>query len=111
MLKRPVMIKNTSGIVPVGISILVLPDNVKTKTDSGIIMGTGEQLEREQLKQTDGVVVAIAENAYFDETPRCKVGDRVIMAAYAGMIRKGNDELTYRLIRDADVVAVLLEKE
>lgn len=105
------MITNNSGITPVGISILVLPDNVEEKTASGIIVGTIEQLEREQLKQTDGVVVAVADNAYFDEAPRCKVGDRVVMAAYAGMLRKGNDDIMYRLIRDADVIAVISEKE
>lgn len=102
---------NTSGITPVGVSILVFPDQVEEVTESGIVVGTSQQVEREQLAQTDGVVVAISEYAFHDEPkPRCKVGDRVIMAKYAGMVRKGIDEQTYRLIKDNDVVAVL-EKE
>jgi co-chaperonin GroES (HSP10) len=100
---------NNSGLIPVGISILVLPDNVEQVTDSGIVISTDTQHSREELAQTDGEVIAIAEHAYHDEVPRCKVGDRVIMASYSGIVRKGNDGLTYRLIRDIDVVA-LLEK-
>lgn len=98
---------NTSGIKPVGVSILILPDAVEQKTESGIVLATDTQLERQQLRQTDGVVIEIAENAYYDEKPRCKVGDRVIMAAYAGMVREGLDNKSYRLIKDNDVVAII----
>lgn len=99
---------NESGITPVGISILVLPDAVEQTTESGIVLSTHEQHSREEMGQTDGEVIAIAEFAYFDEKkPRCKVGDRVIMAKYAGMVRVGNDGLTYRLIKDDDVVGIL----
>lgn len=101
------MTVNNSGLTPVGTSILILPDNVEQTTSSGIVISTDSEHDREQLRQTDGLVIAIAEKAYFDEVPRCKVGDRVIMAAYAGMLRKGNDGMSYRLIRDIDVVALL----
>jgi co-chaperonin GroES (HSP10) len=101
---------NTSGITPVGISILVLPDEVEDKTESGIVLATDSQLERSQLAQTDGLVVAIAEHAFFDEKPRCKVGDRIIMAKFAGMMREGNDGSMYRIIKDNDVVAILAKE-
>jgi co-chaperonin GroES (HSP10) len=103
-------IENKSGIRPVGVSILVKPDPIEQTTASGIITSTHAQHEREEMGQTDGVVIAIGPNAYFDETPRCEVGDRVVMAKYAGMVRKGLDEATYRLIKDDDVKAIL-EKE
>lgn len=102
---------NTSGITPVGVSILVYPEQVEETSESGIVLSSLSQLERDQMKQTDGIVIAIGPNAYYDEKgPRCKVGDKIIMAAYAGMIRKGNDGLQYRVIKDNDVVAIL-EKE
>lgn len=101
------MTVNNSGITPVGISILVLPDNVEQTTASGIVVSTDTQHSREELAQTDGEVIAIAPHAYFDEAPRCKVGDRVIMASYSGIVRTGNDGLRYRLIKDNDVVAIL----
>jgi co-chaperonin GroES (HSP10) len=100
---------NNSGITPVGISILVLPDPVEQTTDSGIVLSTHATHAKEEMAQTDGEVIAIAPHAYYDEAPRCKVGDRVIMASYSGIIREGNDGLKYRLIKDNDVVA-LLEK-
>lgn len=101
---------NTSGITPVGISILVLPDQISEKTESGIVLATDSQLEREQMAQTDGLVVAIAEHAFYDEKPRCKVGDRIIMAKFAGMMREGLDGNTYRLIKDNDVVALIAKE-
>ena len=101
------MVTNNSGIRPVGISILVLPDPVEQTTESGIVLSTHETHKKEEMRQTDGLVIAIADNAFFDETPRCKVGDRIIMASYSGMVREGVDGLTYRLIKDNDVVAIL----
>lgn len=96
------------GIIPVGLSVLILPEQIKEKTDSGIVLFTPSELEREQLRQTDGVVVAIGPMAFHDEmVPRCKVGDKVVMTAYAGMIRKGNDDIRYRIVRDVDIIGIL----
>lgn len=107
---------NKSGITPVGVSILVLPEAIKTETESGIALMTHAQAEREQLKQTDGVVISIGPRAFYDEldennkiVPRCKVGDRVVMTAYAGMLRKGIDGAMYRLIKDDDVIGIIKE--
>lgn len=105
------MIVNKSGIHPVGVSILIQPDKVEQTTKSGIITSTNENHTREQMRQTDGIVIELGPKAYYDETSRCKVGDRVVMAAYAGMMRVGNDGLEYRLILDDDVKAILEEKE
>lgn len=99
---------SNSGIRPVGETILVLPDQIEEKTAGGIIVGTPADIERQQLGQIEGVVVAVSPYAWADEeVPRATVGDRVIFAKYAGMVRKGKDELTYRLINDTDVKAVL----
>lgn len=106
----------TLGIKAVGISVIVLPDQIKTETESGIITMTDTEAEREQMAQTHGVVVDIGPIAWHDEVdkdgnviPRCKVGDKVVMMAYAGMIRKGPDGTSYRLIRDTDVIGVINE--
>ena len=105
---------NKSGITPVGLSILVEPEQVEETTASGIIVATPSELEREQLRQTDGVVLAVGPIAFYDERdgrnnviPRCKVGDRIVMKAYAGMMRKGTDGRQYRIIADSDVIGVL----
>lgn len=102
---------NESGILPVGETILVLPDEIETTTASGIVKVTEANLEREQLAQVDGVVIAVSDLAWRDEPgPRAKVGDRVIFAKYAGMVRKGKDGKTYRMINDTDVKAVLVKE-
>jgi len=103
--------KNESGIIPVGLNILIKPDEVEATTASGIIVATLSQQDRLELQQTEGTVLAMGPMCYADENePRCKIGDKVIMAAYAGMRRMGVDEKYYRLINDNDVKARLEEK-
>jgi co-chaperonin GroES (HSP10) len=102
---------NKSGIIPVGFSVLIEPDPVEEKTASGIITATPAEADRKQLAQTDGVVLAIGPLAFSDEpSPRCKAGERVVMKAYAGMLRKGTDGNEYRIIADTDVIGVLETK-
>lgn len=99
---------NKSGILPVGVSILIKPLEVEQTTASGIIVRTHSEQDREEMKQTEGLVIAVGPAAYYDEKePRCKVGDKVVIAAYAGMVRKGKDDIIYRLILDNDVKAKL----
>lgn len=103
---------NKSGIIPVGNTILVYPDPIEEKTSTGIYVGTPGEIERLYLAQTEGTVVEIGPEAYYDEkTPRCKVGDRVVFAKYSGMLRDGNEETKYRLIHDTDVVAILTDNK
>lgn len=96
------------GIVPQGWRVVVLPDKVKTETESGIVISTGSQTMREEMAQVDGIVVAMGSECYNKhETPWCKIGDKVIFGKYSGIFRKGNDGKTYRIINDEDVVATL----
>lgn len=97
--------KNTSGIKPVRNMVLVLPDDIENKTKSGIVLSTNENLERLQLAQTEGVVVEVAAEA----DHYCKVGDRVIFKKYSGIVIKGKDEKTYRLIDDLEIGAIFYE--
>lgn len=99
---------NKSGITPVGHVVMVLPDSVEMTTESGLVVMTETQADREELGQTDGLVVAISDEAIQD---RFKVGDRVIMTKYAGMIRVGNDGVRYRLINDTEIKAIIADKE
>jgi len=59
--------ENKSGIRPVGVSVLVKPDEVAQETESGIVIHSNAQQDREEMGQTDGIVIAIAEGAYYDE--------------------------------------------
>lgn len=102
---------NPSGITPVGYSLVVEPEQIEEKTASGIIRFTPQEFEREMMRQTDGIVLAIGAMAFSDEKEaRCKPGDRIVMRAYAGMMRKGVDDKTYRIIADTEVIGILEKK-
>lgn len=100
---------NKSGIRPFRNCLLLLPKQIEEKTSAGIIVATSGQLEREQLAQTEGVVVAIGALAFegWEAEDLPKIGDTVVFTKYAGMMRNGNDDLQYRLIIDEDVRAVV----
>jgi co-chaperonin GroES (HSP10) len=96
------------GITPRGHRILVLPDEVETKTKSGIITSTGIQVMREELAQVDGIVVEMGNTCFSDQPEAwCKVGDRIVFGKYSGIIRIGKDGKTYRIVNDLDVVATI----
>lgn len=100
------------GINPKGYRLLVLPEEVESTTKSGIVIHTGDATKREELAQVDGIVVAMGPTCFSDQPePWCQVGDRIIFGKYAGIIRKGNDGKTYRLLNDENVVATLDQKE
>jgi chaperonin GroES len=100
--------ENKSGIHPVGHRILIRPFEIEKMTKSGIILCTENQAVREEMAQTQGVVIAIGDGCYLEEPePWCKVGDKVIFAKYAGILQEGLDGNKYRIMNDTDVVAVI----
>ena len=102
--------QNTSGIRPCGHRVLILPEQVKKQTESGIILGSETQMEREALAQMYGLVIAVGDTAYADQpAPWCKEGDRVSFAKYSGLRYEGVDGLQYRCINDLDIVSLVEE--
>lgn len=101
------MVENTSGFRPAGHRVLILPDQIETKTASGIITSVGMDVMREEMAQINGLVVALGSTCYEDQSePWCAVGDTVIFAKYAGLLYDGDDGKKYRIINDLDVVGV-----
>lgn len=100
--------ENKSGIHPKGHRVLIYPEPVENVTASGIIINTGDNIERERLAQLRGVIVEVGSTAWHDQPePWVKVGDKVIFGKYSGLIYKGDDELEYRIINDLDIVATV----
>jgi co-chaperonin GroES (HSP10) len=99
---------NPSGINPAGHRILVLPREIQGETESGIVLATDGQKEREQMSNTTGVVIAMGDTCYTEvEIPWCQPGDKVAFAKYSGLLYKGKDGMTYRMFNDGDITAVL----
>jgi co-chaperonin GroES (HSP10) len=105
---------NPSGIAPTEFKVVILPTEVGEKIGSVFIPKTSQ--ERDQYAVQDGKIIAVSPLAFTyasdDEWKRVgasppKVGDSVVFAKFAGLIRKGEDGKEYRIVNDKDVVAVL----
>ena len=100
-------------IEPVGHRVLVKADEIKTETDSGIVLVTDAHKERDQRAQIFGTVIAVGANAWkaFDDgTPWAKVGDKVAIAKYGGFdIEDPETGEHFRLLVDEDICAVIKE--
>lgn len=107
--------RNTSGIEPTEFNVLVLPDAVEERTAGGIIKPQDTR-EREQAAAIKGCIVAVSPLAFTYETwpdhaRRPKAGDRVLIAKYAGLTVEGADGKHYRVLKDKDVAALLIEEK
>ncbi len=103
---------NESGINPAGHRVLVLPEqeteDEKALRKAGLVMAPTVN-ERHKLAQMAGIVVAVGKTAWVDfkSDPWAKVGDRVMFSKYSGVILRGKDGNSYRMVNDEDVVAIL----
>lgn len=98
-------------IEPCGHRVVVKPDPIEEKTQSGIIVSVGEKKEREQAAQTTGVIVAVgptAWKAFDDGEPWAAVGDRVTYAKYGGWPFDHDGE-NFRLLNDEDITGRVVE--
>lgn len=99
---------NPSGIEPVDVKVVVLPDPPKEKSSGGIFI-PDQVKTQEKFAAVKATLVAVGPNAFAEwgagNGP--EVGSRVLMAQYAGANVKGEDGADYRLCNDEDIVAVL----
>jgi co-chaperonin GroES (HSP10) len=102
--------QNTSGFIPLGHRLLVLPDSVEKKTGSGIVL-VEETTGRDEMAQVKGTVVAVGDGCWKD-TPTAewaKPGDRIVFGKFAGLLYSGSDGAKYRILNDLDVVGLEVE--
>ena len=102
---------NNSGIIPLDMRVLVKPDAVEEVTKGGIILAASV-VEQEKYATVKATLVASGVNAFAEarsnpEFTPPKPGDRVMIAKYGGVNIKGDDGDEYRIMNDADVVALL----
>lgn len=99
--------QNKSGIRPLDLKVLILPEKPKEKI--GNIYVTDQHKDREKFAATRALLVATGANAFREwggETPP-KAGDTVLIAQYAGARQKGDDDEEYTVCNDEDIIAVL----
>lgn len=99
---------NPSGIRPLDVKVLVLPDPVEEKTAGGIILAP-TITDKQKFAVVKATLIAAGPNAFAewggDNAPT--VGTRILMAQYAGARVKGGDDKDYILMNDEDVIAAL----
>lgn len=107
---------NTSGIQPLDLRVIVLPDAAEQRTSGGIILPDSES-EKQKFAMMFGTLVAVGVNAWEEAAARSSAfvkpqpGDRVVIAKYGGTLLKGKDGKEYRLMNDEDVVGLLEDQE
>src|SRR2546421_11595873 len=95
-------VKNTSGLEPLGVAVLVEPYEPEVKKSTIVLPETAK--ERATMVECRAIVIAVGPNAWHDEPcPRAKPGDKVYITRFAGnMVVGPKDGKSYRLINDRD---------
>ncbi|CAM5998764.1 unnamed protein product [Sphagnum balticum] len=101
---------NTSGLVPVGVAVLVEAYEPEIKKSMIAIPET--VAERTKIAETRAIIRAIGTSAWQDEPePRARLGDKVMIARFAGIAVKGpKDGKDYRIINDRDIFCRIEEE-
>lgn len=94
-----------------GYRLVVKPDDIQTKTESGIVIEYGANEKLEKGARITGTVVDIGPECWGidkGKLPWCKVGDRIFWAKYAG--KNVVDPFTneeFLILNDEDVCGVV----
>lgn len=107
--------RNESGRIPIGDSVVILPDEASNKIGKlGLIEAPEQMVERHSLGSETGIIVAVGEGAFEWNSDRTRPfkgrkptpGDRVHFARYSGRVLVGKDGKSYRIMSDNCVAAI-----
>ena len=99
------------GISPVEYNVVVIPEQVETKTAGGIIL-PDQKKDQDAMASMRGRLLAVSPLAFnYDEWPegaeKPKAGNAVLFAKYGGVLIEGADGKEYRVLKDRDIMAIL----
>lgn len=112
--EAPAASLNTSGFEPLDLRVLVLPDEVQTKTKGGLHL-PDSIIEQDKFAQTKATIIAVGDNAWEEAKARAPgfrspaPGDRILYGKYSGQRLTGDDGKEYVIMNDEDVLARLSE--
>lgn len=97
--------QNLTGLKPLGQAVLVEPYEPERHVRSRIIEIPVTAQERMTMAETRAIVIAVGPEAWKDEKqPRAKIGDKVMVSAYAGtMTTSPVNGKKYRVINARDI--------
>ena len=102
---------NNSGYRPVGKAVLLRAFELAEKK---MMIHLPDEVEMSAATcDSQGLVVAIGPDAWSgeNETPRARVGDKVLITRFSGGMLRGSDGYVYRMIPDHAIYAVKEEEE
>lgn len=104
-------VKNRSGWRPTGSAVLLRATELRDK-QSKIVVPKNVEISSSTC-DTIGIVVALGEDCWNKpgESPRAKVGDRVLFTQYSGGTIIGYDDFVYRMIPCHAIYAVREEDD
>jgi co-chaperonin GroES (HSP10) len=101
---------NTSGLKPLGRAVLLQHYEPERKHGSIIIPENFQ--DRQLMLEQRAIVIEVGENAWPDEPPRAKPGDKVLVSRFAGSLATGPaDGQKYLLINDRDIYAAITKEQ
>ncbi len=105
---------NDTGITPVEYRCVVRLDALKDETgdqkSAGGIIIPQDRSDRDQMAYTKATLLAVGGDAFKNPTwgdPVPQVGDRVMVAKYAGITREADPTDLIRLVTDKEILAIL----
>lgn len=103
--------ENQSGLDPRGVAVLIKQYEPERRS-AKIVLPDSVQ-GRLSMVDIRATVIAIGPNAWHDEpSPRAKIGERVLVTQFAGMMAKGPaDGQMYRLVNDRDIFCAITHEE
>lgn len=104
-------VKNDSGWRPAGHAVLLRAFELEEKRSKIVV--PADVAQRSATCDTSGIVVAIGADCWNGEreTPRAKIGDKVLITYLSGGVIRGRDGFIYRMIPDSAIYAVKEEDE
>lgn len=97
---------NKSGLKPLGRAVLIKP--YEPERLSSVLIIPDSATEGMHMLEHRAVVIEIGDYCWPDEPARAKVGDKVLVARFAGFMAKGTaDGEQYRFVNDKDIFAAI----
>ena len=97
-------------LIPMEFNVVVELDPIEEKTQGGIILPS-QKVDRDKLEAEEGTLVAVSPHAFTyadwsEEHRKPQVGDRVLIARFAGVLRE-RDGRSLKIVKDKDIIAVV----
>lgn len=98
--------KNPSGLAPRGPNVLVMMDQMSSRTAGGVFI-PDESIDRQNEASETGCIFAVGPQADEAGGGPLEIGKRVYIDKYAGIKALGRDGLVYRIMDEKQIGGII----